>query len=153
LAPGLTSRTKWPWLSVVAVSTVWRTDWDPAGWDSMQMVAPDIGAPDWSVSCPMIWAPLPKPTVTCSAAPPPNPASRSAPPATDDSVQVLSTMDVYAQLEQRVDRSHGESFDRLVRTAREQTASISPAIAQVGTDATGTGSGPFRRYHSASAAG
>jgi citrate lyase gamma subunit len=32
------------------------------------------------------------------------------------------TMDVYAQLEQRVDRSHGESFDRLVRRAREQTA-------------------------------
>jgi hypothetical protein len=25
------------------------------------------------------------------------------------------TMDVYPQLEQRVDRSHGESFDRLVR--------------------------------------
>ncbi|HEY2480099.1 MAG TPA: hypothetical protein VGI17_15400 [Solirubrobacterales bacterium] len=35
------------------------------------------------------------------------------------------TMDVYAQLEQRVDRSHGESFDRLVRRAREQTAGIS----------------------------
>ena len=30
------------------------------------------------------------------------------------------TMDVYAQLEQRVDRSHGESFDRLVRQARKQ---------------------------------
>jgi integrase len=30
------------------------------------------------------------------------------------------TMDVYAQLEQRVDRSHGTSFDRLVRAAREQ---------------------------------
>jgi integrase len=35
------------------------------------------------------------------------------------------TMDVYAQLEQRVDRSHGESFDRLVRRAREQTAGLS----------------------------
>jgi hypothetical protein len=35
------------------------------------------------------------------------------------------TMDVYAQLEQRVDRSHGTSFDRLVRTAREQIASPS----------------------------
>jgi integrase len=63
------------------------------------------------------------------------------------------TMDVYAQLEQRVDRSHGESFDRLVRAAREQIAGISPALAQVGIDATGTGSEPFRRYHSASAAG
>ena len=30
------------------------------------------------------------------------------------------TMDVYAQLEQRAQRSHGTSFDRLVRTAREQ---------------------------------
>ena len=38
------------------------------------------------------------------------------------------TMDVYAQLEQRVDRSHGESFDRLVRRAREQTAGISPVV-------------------------
>jgi integrase len=38
------------------------------------------------------------------------------------------TMDVYAQLEQRVDRSHGESFDRLVRRAREQTAGITPAV-------------------------
>jgi integrase len=41
------------------------------------------------------------------------------------------TMDVYAQLEQRVDRSHGESFDRLVRRAREQTAGISPVIVPV----------------------
>ncbi len=62
-------------------------------------------------------------------------------------------MDVYAQLEQRVDRSHGESFDRLVRAAREQIAGISPTIAQDGEGATGTGSGPLRRYHSASAAG
>jgi integrase len=37
------------------------------------------------------------------------------------------TMDVYAQLEQRVDRSHGESFDRLVRKAREQVAGLSLA--------------------------
>ncbi len=29
------------------------------------------------------------------------------------------TMDVYTQLEQRVKRCHGESFDRLVRQARE----------------------------------
>jgi hypothetical protein len=34
------------------------------------------------------------------------------------------TMDVYAQLEQRVDRSHGTSFDRLVRRAREQVAGL-----------------------------
>jgi hypothetical protein len=34
------------------------------------------------------------------------------------------TMDVYAQLEQRVDRSHGESFDRLVRKAREQVIGL-----------------------------
>jgi len=30
------------------------------------------------------------------------------------------TMDVYAQLEQRAQRSHGTAFDRIVRTAREQ---------------------------------
>jgi hypothetical protein len=29
------------------------------------------------------------------------------------------TMNVYAQLEQRVKREHGESFDRLVRQAGE----------------------------------
>jgi integrase len=29
------------------------------------------------------------------------------------------TMDVYAQLEQRVKRAHGESFDRLLRHAHE----------------------------------
>jgi integrase len=34
------------------------------------------------------------------------------------------TMDVYAQLEQRVDRSHGTSFDRLISTAREQVAGL-----------------------------
>jgi integrase len=34
------------------------------------------------------------------------------------------TLDVYAQLEQRVDRSHGKSFDRLVRKAREQVAGL-----------------------------
>jgi integrase len=38
------------------------------------------------------------------------------------------TMDVYAQLEQRVDRSHGESFDRLVRRAREQTAGFTSVV-------------------------
>jgi hypothetical protein len=29
-------------------------------------------------------------------------------------------MDVYAQLEQRAQRSHGTAFDRIVRAAREQ---------------------------------
>jgi len=31
------------------------------------------------------------------------------------------TMDAYAQLEQRVERSHGTNFDRLLRSAREQS--------------------------------
>jgi len=35
------------------------------------------------------------------------------------------TMDVYAQLEKRVDRSHGTSFDRLVRKARDQVKGLS----------------------------
>jgi len=30
------------------------------------------------------------------------------------------TMDVYAQLQQRVERRHGEAFDGLVRRARER---------------------------------
>jgi hypothetical protein len=30
------------------------------------------------------------------------------------------TMDVYAQLQQRAERSHGEAFDALVRRARER---------------------------------
>jgi hypothetical protein len=29
------------------------------------------------------------------------------------------TMDVYPQLEQRIDRSHGTNFDRLMRSARQ----------------------------------
>jgi len=33
------------------------------------------------------------------------------------------TMDVYAQLEQRAQRSHGTAFDRILRTAREQLES------------------------------
>jgi hypothetical protein len=33
-------------------------------------------------------------------------------------------MDVYAQLQQRVDRQHGTNFDRLVRKARKQLAGI-----------------------------
>lgn len=35
------------------------------------------------------------------------------------------TMDVYAQLEQRLDRDQGTSFDRLVREAREQVVGLS----------------------------
>jgi integrase len=38
------------------------------------------------------------------------------------------TLDVYAQLEQRVDRSHGTSFDRLVRRAREQISGFAPEL-------------------------
>ncbi len=38
------------------------------------------------------------------------------------------TMDVYAQLEQRVNRSHGKSFDRLVRKAREQVKGLPLAV-------------------------
>jgi integrase len=59
------------------------------------------------------------------------------------------TMDVYAQLEQRVDRSHGESFDRLVRKAREQTAGLS---LDGDLSCTGQGREPLRRYDSAAAA-
>ncbi len=39
------------------------------------------------------------------------------------------TMDVYAQLEQRVKREHGESFDRLVRQAGESHGGQLPAQA------------------------
>jgi integrase len=45
------------------------------------------------------------------------------------------TLDVYAQLEQRVDRSHGTSFDRLIRKAREQVApdlARRPGLAPIG---------------------
>jgi hypothetical protein len=34
------------------------------------------------------------------------------------------TMDVYAQLQQRVERQPGPNFDRLLRRAQEQLASI-----------------------------
>jgi integrase len=43
------------------------------------------------------------------------------------------TLDVYAQLEQRVDRSHGTSFDRLIRNAREQVAADLAPQADVAT--------------------
>lgn len=37
------------------------------------------------------------------------------------------TMDVYAQLQQRMDRQHGASFDRLVRRAKKQLAGVATA--------------------------
>lgn len=56
------------------------------------------------------------------------------------------TMDVYAQLQQRVKRQHGEHFDRLIRGADEQLASLSerPQAGSIGdelaTDPPPTGS-------------
>jgi integrase len=38
------------------------------------------------------------------------------------------TMDVYAQMEKRAKRSHGKSFDRLVREAREQVKGLPAAM-------------------------
>ncbi len=38
------------------------------------------------------------------------------------------TLDVYAQLEQRVKRDHGVSFDRLVRSGREQLEEVSAPV-------------------------
>jgi hypothetical protein len=40
----------------------------------------------------------------------------------DRAARERMTMDVYAQLEQRVRREHGDSFDRLVRQAGESQA-------------------------------
>jgi hypothetical protein len=37
------------------------------------------------------------------------------------------TLDVYAQLEQRVQRDHGRSFDRLVAGAREDAVGVASA--------------------------
>jgi integrase len=42
------------------------------------------------------------------------------------------TMDVYAQLQQRVERQHGEAFDALVRRARERLYGIAPEARQRG---------------------
>ena len=36
------------------------------------------------------------------------------------------TLDVYAQLQQRVKRDHGTAFDRLVRQARQQLGPEAP---------------------------
>lgn len=46
------------------------------------------------------------------------------------------TMDVYAQLQQRVKRQHGEHFDRLIRGADEQLASLSerPEAGSIGDE-------------------
>jgi hypothetical protein len=54
------------------------------------------------------------------------------------------TMDVYAQLQQRVDREHGRAFDTHVRQARDRRygatdGSISPSIGN------GPEMAPFRR--------
>lgn len=46
------------------------------------------------------------------------------------------TMDVYAQLQQRADRSHGEAFDALVRRARER---LYGAIGEDGDEAADAG--------------
>jgi len=40
------------------------------------------------------------------------------------------TLDVYAQLEQRVERSHGTAFDSLVRTARDQLHARRPSASE-----------------------
>lgn len=44
------------------------------------------------------------------------------------------TMDVYAQLQQCVERQHGEAFDALVRRARERLYGTSEAMADVRAD-------------------
>jgi len=38
------------------------------------------------------------------------------------------TLDVYAQLEQRVDRQHGTSFDLLIRRAREELRRVAQSL-------------------------
>jgi hypothetical protein len=38
------------------------------------------------------------------------------------------TLDVYAQLEQRVDRQHGTSFDLLIRRAREELRGVTQSL-------------------------
>jgi hypothetical protein len=48
------------------------------------------------------------------------------------------TLDVYAQLQQRVKRAHGTAFDQLVRQARDQLHGSQPTLATqscVGTKA------------------
>ena len=55
------------------------------------------------------------------------------------------TMDVYAQLEQRAKRTHGTSFDRLVRHAHELHGD--PATAAAGEMTSGTFRSPdWRRW-------
>ncbi len=51
------------------------------------------------------------------------------------------TLDVYAQLEQRVDRSHGTSFDALIRDARGQTGAPVEDPARINRHRFGTGNG------------
>ena len=51
------------------------------------------------------------------------------------------TLDVYAQLEQRVDRSHGTSFDALIRDARGRTGEPAKDPARTDRHRFGTGNG------------
>jgi integrase len=44
------------------------------------------------------------------------------------------TLDVYAQLEQRVDRSHGTSFDDLIRRAREELKGVAQSPDEASSD-------------------
>jgi hypothetical protein len=61
------------------------------------------------------------------------------------------TMDVYAQLQQRVKREHGTAFDRLVGQAREQlygTAPPGPGERGAGNLGHGIGHEPSERANS-----
>jgi hypothetical protein len=51
------------------------------------------------------------------------------------------TLDVYAQLEQRVDRSHGTSFDALIRHARGHADTSPKAPVRADRHRFGTGNG------------
>jgi hypothetical protein len=44
------------------------------------------------------------------------------------------TLDVYAQLEQRADRSHGTSFDGLIRRAREELKGVAQSPDEASTN-------------------
>ena len=51
------------------------------------------------------------------------------------------TLDVYAQLEQRVDRSHGTSFDALIRGARGHDEAPAEPATRIGCHRFGTANG------------
>jgi hypothetical protein len=73
------------------------------------------------------------------------------------------TMEVYAQLQQRVDREHGRAFDALVRQARDRLygAEVVPNSGRLGTalatepdlDSSGPDSEPPRKHEKALLAG